>query len=178
MPAGCRRYPIAMPVLENPRHEKFAGDSRFYVYELVDPRDGSVFYVGKGTGKRDRSHLSEARRRDFRNPAKVALILQIEAEGHEVIVRRVYEGLSEREAFKAERRQIAHYGIANLTNMMRGFTTENDRAEAEAIDGLNIMAYHLTRLFRGASYSVSDIKMILRIIRELRESLALIRASA
>jgi len=23
---------------------------RYYVYELIDPRDDSVFYVGKGTG--------------------------------------------------------------------------------------------------------------------------------
>jgi hypothetical protein len=25
---------------------------RFYVYALIDPRDGEVFYVGKGCGSR------------------------------------------------------------------------------------------------------------------------------
>ncbi len=30
--------------------------SRWYVYELVDPRDQAVFYVGKGAGKRVDAH--------------------------------------------------------------------------------------------------------------------------
>jgi hypothetical protein len=35
---------------------------KWYVYELADPRDGSVFYVGKGSGKRIDAHEQEARR--------------------------------------------------------------------------------------------------------------------
>lgn len=34
--------------------------SRWYVYELVDPRDQAVFYVGKGAGKRVDAHEAEA----------------------------------------------------------------------------------------------------------------------
>jgi len=32
----------------------------YYVYLLVDPGDGKTFYVGKGTGERCFSHVSEA----------------------------------------------------------------------------------------------------------------------
>jgi len=32
----------------------------YYVYRLIDPRDGSVFYIGKGKGNRVYAHLNEA----------------------------------------------------------------------------------------------------------------------
>ena len=32
----------------------------YYVYALIDPRDDSIFYVGKGTGLRLLSHGQEA----------------------------------------------------------------------------------------------------------------------
>jgi hypothetical protein len=35
--------------------------AKWYVYELLDPRDDSVFYVGKGSGKRIHEHEREAR---------------------------------------------------------------------------------------------------------------------
>ena len=31
----------------------------YYVYLYIDPRDGSVFYVGKGKGERALSHLKD-----------------------------------------------------------------------------------------------------------------------
>lgn len=37
------------------------GDSthmKWYVYRLIDPKDGKPFYIGKGCGKRARSHLN------------------------------------------------------------------------------------------------------------------------
>ena len=33
----------------------------FYTYELIDPRDGTVFYIGKGNGSRRYAHEKEAR---------------------------------------------------------------------------------------------------------------------
>ena len=33
--------------------------NEFYVYELIDPRTNSVFYIGKGKGKRVFQHLNE-----------------------------------------------------------------------------------------------------------------------
>lgn len=145
--------------------------NRFYVYELFDPRDGRVFYVGKGCGKRDTSHVYRARRGDFSNPAKSTTINEIEALGLSVGVRRVSEGLSERDAFRLERQQIAKYGIANLTNITPGSETEADRAESMAKHGLDLMGKHLSAMFGGASYSELDRKRVFALIREFREAI-------
>jgi hypothetical protein len=54
----------------------------FYVYLLVDPRDGSVFYVGKGTGGRCFAHVREANitsRSDSHGYTKLEQIREIEA---------------------------------------------------------------------------------------------------
>lgn len=37
-------------------------EAKWYVYELLDPRDDSVFYVGKGSGNRIFAHEQEARK--------------------------------------------------------------------------------------------------------------------
>jgi hypothetical protein len=39
--------------------EEVASRLKYYVYLYVDPRDGRVFYVGKGKGQRALSHLSD-----------------------------------------------------------------------------------------------------------------------
>jgi hypothetical protein len=86
----------------------------FYVYELVDPRDDRVFYVGKGRGQRDRMTLSDG------NCSKMEVIKAIKTAGLKVIVRRFADGLTEAEAFRLERERIYHYRVANLTNLYRG----------------------------------------------------------
>lgn len=46
---------------ENQMIDKFTGEVckklGCYVYRLIDPRDGSTFYVGKGTGNRVKMHI-------------------------------------------------------------------------------------------------------------------------
>ena len=42
------------------RIDEMAEEARFYVYELIDPRDGKVFYIGKGQGRRIYGHEAEA----------------------------------------------------------------------------------------------------------------------
>lgn len=116
--------PTKMPVLSNPKRD------RFYVYELVDPRDDAVFYVGKGTGRRDRSHLTDARTSSPTNAARAMRIREILAAGHDVVIRRVHSDLTERQALNLERKRIAEIRLANLTNVTRGHSTLADKARA------------------------------------------------
>jgi len=87
----------------------------FFVYELIDPRNNSVFYVGKGQGRREYDHVSG----DM--AAKGKRILDIEKAGYDV--ERVIIGRydTDSEAFAVETALIKWvYGLDNLTNIVSG----------------------------------------------------------
>ena len=98
----------------------------YYVYELRDPRDNAVFYVGKGTRDRvdfhDEGDESEKQRR----------IAAIKASGHDVtrvIVARVE---TEAEAFAVETVLIKWiYGFDQLTNAIHGHRASFVRPSSE-----------------------------------------------
>lgn len=111
---------------------------RFYVYDLIDPRDGKVFYVGKGTGNRIDQHEREARA--GRVSRKCDRIRDIEAEGLSVIKKRVRSFADEQDAFDFEADRIDEIGLHNLTNVAPGGgiargapTLRGDRANVRAI---------------------------------------------
>lgn len=86
----------------------------FYVYHLVDPRCGSVFYVGKGTGRRVSAHEQDAKRgKPGRKCDRIREIVAVGLEVQKVIVKRFDDELA---AYDYERRQIARIGLAGLTN--------------------------------------------------------------
>ena len=78
--------------------------NRYYVYEHLKATDGSVFYVGKGCGRRAWSHNRTAHWK--RVVAK-----------HGLTVRIVKENLPESCALTIERMVIAKHGIENLVNI-------------------------------------------------------------
>lgn len=90
----------------------------YYVYELADPRDGSVFYVGKGKGDRKSQHVRDARKGVKGH--KCDRIRTILAAGMEVTERVTHEFDVEDEAYEYERDLIAHYGLSKLTNIAAG----------------------------------------------------------
>jgi hypothetical protein len=100
-----------------------------YVYVLADPADQSVFYVGKGQGKRVSHHWSEARRDAGTDTAKLARLRDLiarELAPLELIIGR-YE--TEDEAFAVEATLIKWvYGFENLTNAVHGHGQERIRA--------------------------------------------------
>jgi hypothetical protein len=112
-----------MPPLRNPKHD-------FYVYVLIDPRDGSVFYVGKGCGDRMHHHLREFRAGRVLNGDKFARIGEIVAGGLEPIADVAWAHLSEDEAIRLERKTIAEYGLDRLTNIAPGQLTGKERSTA------------------------------------------------
>ena len=92
----------------------------FYVYTLTDPRNGAVFYVGKGQGSRAFTHTSLVRRglQDC-NLRKCAQIKEIVDGGLEPSVSIVGKHANEFFAFEQERELIA--ATPNLTNIMSGY---------------------------------------------------------
>ena len=98
-----------------------------YVYALVDPRDGAVFYVGKGKGRRMFEHERESKRGDkyVTNAEKRARIDAILSAGLRVTHRVIARYDSEADAFNAERVLIAN--LPGLTNRSRGRTGASSR---------------------------------------------------
>lgn len=90
----------------------------FYVYELIDPRNGKPFYVGKGKGQRYRAHETQARK-GKRGP-KCNTIRDIWESGHTVVHRMVSRHDLEADAYIAEDRHIDSIGLQNLTNQIPG----------------------------------------------------------
>jgi uncharacterized protein len=91
----------------------------WYVYRLIDPRNGETFYVGKGRGNRVFVHVHAAdglEGDDLEN--KVKRIRQIQNAGLEVahVIHR--HGLDERSAFEVEAALIDAY--PGLTNVAGG----------------------------------------------------------
>lgn len=105
--------------------------SGHYVYTLVDPRSGEVFYVGKGSGKRAWIHVKQARAGNGNNPRKCRRILEIEAAGHEVVVVITSTHDTHAAALAAESKLIAWHGRKHLTNELPG-EAGNPDADDEA----------------------------------------------
>jgi hypothetical protein len=91
-----------------------------YIYELIDPRSGDVFYVGKGRNKRAWEHISQSKSGKYQNKAKTDKILEILADGLEVQVNIVSYHETDLLAGDAEKARIEELGLSNLTNILAG----------------------------------------------------------
>jgi hypothetical protein len=95
-------------------------EDAYYVYSLKDPRTSPAkpFYIGKGTGIRAWEHVlkSDGTRKGKR-------IAEIKAEGRDVIVSKLADGLSELQALKLEAELISAFGTEHtggiLTNSVQ-----------------------------------------------------------
>lgn len=93
----------------------------FYVYAYIDPRDNSVFYIGKGVGSRAVSHLF-----DKSESSKVARIKNIIEAGFEPRIDILaYQLRDDLEASRVESALIELMGIKNLTNIVKGRYSNN-----------------------------------------------------
>jgi hypothetical protein len=81
----------------------------YYVYKLIDPRDNTVFYVGKGKNNRAKSHMKETKDTTL-NDRKYNKIQSIMKAGLTPVIEYHTTGLAEQEAYDLEEEMIAFYG--------------------------------------------------------------------
>lgn len=99
--------------------------TKYFVYELIDPRDNTTFYVGKGTRQRHKAHESEARTgNNSINKAKCEYIRELWESGHNVEYK-LHPCVDEMAAFDLEQQLIERYGrrikgTGNLFNVDAG----------------------------------------------------------
>jgi hypothetical protein len=99
-----------------------------YIYALRDPRDGQIFYVGKGTGDRIIQHKKAAEDESKAVlSAKLSTINEIEKAGHQVDHLILRHGLkTDSEALLAEQAVIDAFAATGhqLTNLVKGHHSE------------------------------------------------------
>ena len=89
---------------------------KFYVYRLVDPRNGETFYVGKGSRNRVFQHARGEKELDSFDE-KIERILNIKAAGLQVMHIIHRHGLDEETALEVEAALIDAYpGVTNIMN--------------------------------------------------------------
>ncbi|MEC4050531.1 hypothetical protein OX284_013910 [Flavobacterium sp. SUN046] len=90
-----------------------------YVYVLKDPRNSTIFYIGKGVGNRVFQHISDALE-SSNDSDKLNLIREIMNENLEVEHFILRHNLTKEQAFEIESACIDLLGLDNLTNSVKG----------------------------------------------------------
>lgn len=110
---------------------------QWYVYHLIDSRNGIVFYVGKGHGRR--MYMHEYRARKWNDDGRVNQrvnrklyykILNIIEDGGRVIPTKVFEHGDEKTVLQHECVEIGRIGLQNLCNLTFGGEGETRSAES------------------------------------------------
>lgn len=100
-----------------------------YVYLYIDPRNKSIFYVGKGRGGRAIAHLKASE-----EAAIGKRIREIESAGRKPQIELLAHGLeNERTALRVEAAAIDLIGVPNLVNAVRGHGAKHGRLPLEEV---------------------------------------------
>ncbi len=137
----------------------------FYVYALRDPRNGEVFYVGKGQGERILQHVAESLKNPTSEKAKLRRIMDIEAKGFKVEHLFLRTGLTEEMAFAIEQAVIDAF-LANRASCDEGSKLTNLVAGHEHHElGLASLETVLARHGRSQTPAIKKPVLVLKLNR-------------
>jgi hypothetical protein len=136
---------------------------KYYCYELIDMRDNSVFYVGKGKGKRAYQHKKNAlaENRKVYNHFLQRKILSILQDGYDININFVCFYENEKDAFEEEKRLISFYGknkLCNLTDGGEGGDTFTNNPNKEEIRKKHSESSKGRKLSEKSKKIFSDVK--------------------
>ena len=123
---------------------------KYYVYELIDPRDGKPFYVGKGCGNRIDQHEKEADRGV--SSKKCNKIRKIRGAGLNIVKQQIAYFAEEQDAFDFEAERIALYGKKKLCNVAPHPDDQRGESTFLSADFMRLMAIG----FKSRSGIVND----------------------
>lgn len=109
---------------------------KYYVYRLIDPRNGETFYVGKGKGNRVFNHMKCAIRKDESDDLsdKLSTIREIRNSGLNVIHVIHRHGMDEKTSIEVEAALIDAYpGVTNI----QGGHSSSDYGPMNALEIIN-----------------------------------------
>jgi len=122
--------------METVKHfsEKVSAELNCYVYRLIDPRNGTTFYVGRGRGNRVFAHVAanlDLSESDADTDLKLGTIRAIRNAGFDVqhVIHR--HGMDEKTAAEVEAALIDAY--PGLTNLARGSGSDRSIMHANEI---------------------------------------------
>ena len=132
---------------------------QYYVYRLIDPRDGQTFYIGKGRGNRIFAHVAGAlngywEENEDELSAKIQQIREIHHSGLSVIHIIQRFGLTENEAFEVEAALIDCF--PGLTNLQKGHGSERGVNNAEVLQ--QELSYDVFQDRDDMSYMIIKVK--------------------
>lgn len=121
----------------------------FYVYILIDPRDFSIFYVGKGIGGRVLKHSERTRRGVVENRQKVKRMQDIYQAGMDTIWRILFAADMEEVALAVEADITRQLSDCGLTNIQCGNCVLNSKVRSFA-DSLATRIHNFRQAFAKA----------------------------
>ena len=130
-----------------------------YVYLYVDPRTNKPFYVGKGVGRRVLAHLS-----DDADSAKTRTLAELSELGLEPRLEILTHGLRDEEtAFRIEAAVIDLFGLAALTNEVRGW---------KSVQFGRMTLRELSAYYAAEPVKVVHPALLIRVNRQYRHSMS------
>lgn len=137
--------------------QKLTQDGTYYVYGLIDPRDNTLFYIGKGSENRVFQHELESSMHPESEKKKLQIIKSIEDSGLSVKHIIIHAGLTESESFAAES------ALINLIKYLPESKLVNEVAGHHSMGCMS--TEEIERIYGAIPLLPSDIKHKLVVIK-------------